>query len=119
MNKTCSHINCRFYNPECSFHCQCGYDHDTDCTTYETRQSHAQKLLDQLNKILDEACKCCVNHFDCYRQKKNGELRKIYKKCSQISFERKLELIGDRCVFHPILNPKGYRIRPKEKKSSF
>jgi len=85
------------------------------CVEYETRQCHAQKLLDQLQHILDHACTCCVNHFQCYQQKQNGELRKKFRKCSKMSFEQKIELIGDRCIYHPILNPKGYKIVKKRK----
>lgn len=81
----------------------------------DCRKKHGERLLAQFNKILDEACKCCVNHFSCYQQKNDGTLRKNHKKCSKMSFERKIELIGDLCIYHPTLNPKGYKIVNQKK----
>jgi hypothetical protein len=82
----------------------------------ETRQEHANRLIAGLNKILNEACKSCVNHFFCYKQKKDGTLFKKYKKCSKMPFERKMELIGELCYYHPTLNPKGFVPNPIPRK---
>jgi hypothetical protein len=76
---------------------------------YLCRKVFADKTLAFFEKLEAEACKSCLNHFSCYKQKRNGELTKNHRKCSKMTFERKMELIGGLCYYHPTLNPKGFK----------